>query len=431
MRRRMTMVLAFIVTMVVFMFMVMEHNVMAEEKIKVYINESEIISDTMPIIIDGSTYVPIRTVAEKMGYIVEWDNETKTANIALENTILAMQIGNQNISRLRKIPRLDVNVSDYKDKFEYQTDIIKTDNAPLIIDGSTYIPLRSMAEAFDCEVNWNSITKSVYVVSEVDPNDTNIKVRVDGDTLYIMGHGEMKSVGSLKATGTSQYTLTRKSDDENSWVNEASNIRRIVVGDGITSIGVSAFAYFSQTKIVELPNTLKEIDDEAFYNCRRLTQIIIPNSVTRIGRGAFSSCVSLERIEIPDSVTELSSRAFVDCEGLKEVSLPSSLKVLSTGVFQRCRQLNNVKLPNTLEEIGFEAFLGCSGLTHIEIPASVKRIGPTAFGECKSLREVYVPDSIKSIYYNVFYNCSDVTLSVPADFEGSEPDNCSCEFRMK
>ena len=68
------------------------------------------------------------------------------------------------------------------------------------------------------------------------------------------------------------------------------NIGRIIIGDGITTIGSSAF-----------------------YNCYKLTSVTIPNSVTYIGSSAFAECSRLTSVTIPNSVTEIASRTFKHC----------------------------------------------------------------------------------------------------------------------
>ena len=64
-------------------------------------------------------------------------------------------------------------------------------------------------------------------------------------------------------------------------------IKRIIIGDGITTIG-----------------------SYAFYNCSTLTSVTIPNSVTEIGGSAFAGCSALTSVTIPNSVTTIGWTAF-------------------------------------------------------------------------------------------------------------------------
>ena len=76
------------------------------------------------------------------------------------------------------------------------------------------------------------------------------------------------------------------------------DVRKVVIEDGVTSIGSYAFS-----------------------ECRRLTNITIPDSVTSIGSYAFSECSRLTSITIPGSVTSIGNSAFDSCKKLKTISL--------------------------------------------------------------------------------------------------------------
>ena len=98
--------------------------------------------------------------------------------------------------------------------------------------------------------------------------------------------------------------------DRNSapWVNY--NIKRIIIGDGITTIGDGAFAFCNSLTSVTIPNRVTKIGDGAFAFCGSLTSVTIPNSVTTIGEITFYNCSALTSVTIPNSVTEIGGRAF-------------------------------------------------------------------------------------------------------------------------
>lgn len=74
-----------------------------------------------------------------------------------------------------------------------------------------------------------------------------------------------------------------------------ANIKRIIVSEGIITIGLRAFA-MTNIEDVELPNTIINIDESAFESCKVLTNINIPSSVTTIGSKAFAYCDNLTSI---------------------------------------------------------------------------------------------------------------------------------------
>ena len=66
-----------------------------------------------------------------------------------------------------------------------------------------------------------------------------------------------------------------------------SDIKRIIIGDGVTTIAGHAFYYCRSLTSVTIPNSVTTIGEVAFADCSALTSVTIPNSVTEIGGGAF------------------------------------------------------------------------------------------------------------------------------------------------
>jgi len=75
-----------------------------------------------------------------------------------------------------------------------------------------------------------------------------------------------------------------------------SDIKRIIIGDGATTIGEYAFAGCSALTSVNIPNSVTEIGGSAFSGCSALTSVTIPNSVTYIGDHAFYNCINITQI---------------------------------------------------------------------------------------------------------------------------------------
>jgi hypothetical protein len=77
----------------------------------------------------------------------------------------------------------------------------------------------------------------------------------------------------------------------------------------VNELGISVFNTDVSLKYLSLPDTLKRIDDYAFYKCTMDT-IVLPENVEQIGAYAFANSPDLEKIYVPSSVTKIDSKVF-------------------------------------------------------------------------------------------------------------------------
>ena len=131
---------------------------------------------------------------------------------------------------------------------------------------------------------------------------------------------------TLDADGTLTISGTGAMKDYNAADNLSpaymnSNVKKVVIEDGVTSIGELAFYKCISLTNITIPDSVTCIEYAAFHGCSSLSSITIPNSVTSIGIYAFVVCSSLTSITIPDGVTSIGYGAFSDCSSLKTISL--------------------------------------------------------------------------------------------------------------
>jgi len=202
--------------------------------------------------------------------------------------------------------------------------------------------------------------------------------------------------------------------DNSPFNKEKSAVRKVVIEEGVTSIGNEAFYSCSNIWSVSIPNSVTSIGNSAFELCENLTDINIPNSITSIGTYAFCACNSLRSIEIPNSVTSIKRGAFMQ-SGLRTISIPNSVEEIEEDIFYECTQLKSVDIPNSVTSIGSCAFWYCTELENISIPSSVTSIGEAAFGDCGNLRSITIPYGVKSIGRSAFAECfSLVKVDIPS-----------------
>ena len=134
-----------------------------------------------------------------------------------------------------------------------------------------------------------------------------------------------------------------------------------------------------------------EMDDYYIFSPWRdsdVKRIIIGNRVTTIGQTAFSGCSSLTSVTIPNSVTKIGQAAFDGCRSLTSVTIPNSVTKISDNTFSDCSSLTSVTIPNSVTTIGSEAFSGCTNLQKVHIGNSVKTIGEYAFYNGTSITQI-------------------------------------------
>ena len=172
-------------------------------------------------------------------------------------------------------------------------------------------------------------------------NGSNLTWTLDSEgTLTISGKGEMSNYTNMSPWG--YY----------SWYKKETQIRKVIIESGVTTIG-----------------------NYAFYGEANLTNISVPDGITSIGKMAFEGCKKLDSIILLNSLTEIGDSAF-----------------------SVCTNLTSIALPEKLEKIDWYAFSGCTGLTEIIIPQSVTYIGSYAFQNCKNLRCAYFRGDIPSVW---------------------------------
>ena len=116
-----------------------------DSKIKIYVNETELQCEASPFIENGRTMVPMRKIFEALNADVNWDGETQTVAAVKGNTTIKLQIGNSVMYNNGNEEVLDA--------------------APVIVDDTTFVPVRAVSQSLNANVEWFDMTKSVYIDS--------------------------------------------------------------------------------------------------------------------------------------------------------------------------------------------------------------------------------------------------------------------------
>ena len=122
------------------------------------------------------------------------------------------------------------------------------------------------------------------------------------------------------------------------------------------------------------------LKDKLYLNDILVENLIIPEGVTSIGESAFYYCQALENVTIPDSMISIGAYAFSECSSLKNITLPYGMTQIGRWAFEKCASLESVSIPATVTHIDWYTFSGCTSLKSVTIPDPVVSIGEKAFG---------------------------------------------------
>lgn len=193
------------------------------------------------------------------------------------------------------------------------------------------------------------------------------------------------------------------------------NGKAIDVDEGVRIICAGAFKDRKALSIINLPETLEEIETESFRGCSNLKEIHIPQKTYRIGESAFRDCVSMENLTVENDCIKIGERAFENCASLSNVSLPEGLTELYAGVFNSCKSLKTIELPRQLTIMGENAFSDCVMLERVLIPSNVTKIDDLVFNGCVNLKSIELPNGLRKIGKSAFKNCKSLTkVTIPA-----------------
>ena len=267
-----------------------------------------------------------------------------------------------------------------------------------------------------------------------------------GTTGDVIGSGNCGANGSnvtwkLTSDGTLTISGTGKMYDYMHWYSLRSQVKSVIIEDGVTTIGDCAFDCWDALTSVTLPDSVTTIGNQAFDDCTSLTSITIPSSVTSIENYAFGGCVSLTSVTIPSSVTKIGNYAFAGSDAAVNVAsgnknyssengvlynkqktvllyggpckgtfkIPNGVTSIDEGAFESCERLVGITIPKSVTHIGQYAFAGCWRLRDITLPSSMTEIEEGVFSDCESLASITIPKSVTNIVGYAFYACDNLT----------------------
>ena len=159
----------------------------------------------------------------------------------------------------------------------------------------------------------------------------------------------------------------------------------LTLHDGITNIANDAFANCHFKGELRLPKNLKVISNNAFYNNDFSGELKLPSTLSQIGREAFAYNWRLMGIlDIPQEVESIGENAFSNCKMLEGIIFPESMETIRQGAFNECYGINSIVCKGTMPaHIENGAFNGVAKDNFtLEVPESAIQQYQAASGWC-------------------------------------------------
>ena len=276
-----------------------------------------------------------------------------------------------------------------------------------------YVPCGSLA-AYQAAAGWSNFTNIQCDLGNIVFVDPAVKA-ICVDNWDANGDGELSYAEAAAVTSLIPEGETNSAFYQNTSITSFNELQYFT---GLEVINNEAFYNCRNLTQVTFPNSVISIMRRAFSGCHNLTSVTIPNSVIFIGQTAFGSC-NLTSIVIPSSVTAIDDNPFSACSSLAQISVdegnqayssPNNCNaIIETGTNTLVAGCKNTVIPEGVTTIACAAFNYCNDLTGINIPSSVTRIGESAFRHCTGLSTLTIPSAVNYIGVNAFLYCTGLT----------------------
>jgi len=350
-----------------------------------------------------------------------------------------------------------ISVGDYVKDFEFSYKLLDDDTVeitkcigtgtslkiPYEIDGHTVSALGDYA--FMGCANLQKV-QIAYNIKKIGMNVFNYESLKEVN--FVGSYDDWKNVKSSTNFKSMHFSASKNADETNRYEDYEYNILDnntieitgyigydteidipdTIKGRDVASIGDESFSdmyIFDRDVIitVNLPTTLKNIGEMAFWNNDNIKEITIPNGVETIGGGAFGG-TALEKLFIPESVKYCDH--LFDFNILKEITVDENNKNYYSKDGCLFRKSDNVLLlypygnerteytiPDGTTGIDDYAFFrGTAKLKTLTIPGSVKTLKVWTAAH-SNLDKVILNEGVESILKHAFVNCNFKEIYIP------------------
>lgn len=268
--------------------------------------------------------------------------------------------------------------------------------------------------------------------------------------------------GTLTISGTGAMTEW-SSYSKVPWYSERSSIKKVVIGEGVTSISTDTFYNYDNLTEVVISSTVKAIYDWAFASCDSLKEVTIPPTVDVIGMMAFYGVSTIKGYkysvaeayanadeitfvsvgELPETVLatgecgegvtySLTNRNVLTISGkgataayeyeeapwfaymnrVQKVVIEKGITAIGDGTFNGLVYVNDITIPEGVTSIGEMAFYGCWKVESLTLPSTLVTIGNNAFNSL-GITELIIPEGVTTIGEGAFLGAPIESVTIP------------------
>lgn len=178
----------------------------AEDPITIYVNETHMLCDVAPYIENGRTMVPMRKIFEALDAVVDWDETTQTITATKGHIVIVLQINNGILKNNGIEEALDA--------------------APVIVDGSTFVPVRAVSQSLKANVQWLEHNRSVYINSPElfrRATEKNVTMYAPGGRTIVISQDEVEVYQNVGWYRTSHEAQAANKSSNSPHLNQSNN----------------------------------------------------------------------------------------------------------------------------------------------------------------------------------------------------------------
>ena len=159
----------------------------------------------------------------------------------------------------------------------------------------------------------------------------------------------VKSIGKEVFTGCSELETVKWPEQIKTIPNQAfqdcKKLKEVILPKGLEEIGYRAFSQCTSLEKIFIPKTVVRSGNFSgyfgrwFQGCDKLKEIVLEEGTSRIVEGSFNGILSSYKMVIPESVKEIGQQAFANNKNLKTIILNKNITLIAENSFENCPSL--------------------------------------------------------------------------------------------